>query len=44
MVGLTTAARLGAGAVRGRWIGRYGDSAAGALIAATGVAVAVLGW
>jgi hypothetical protein len=44
MVGLTLAARASASVVRGRWVGRYGDSAAGALIAGTGVAVALLGW
>jgi len=44
MVGLVVAARVGAGAIRGRWIERYGDSAAGGLIVATGVVVAVLGW
>ncbi|HEX7700942.1 MAG TPA: hypothetical protein VF403_09475 [Kofleriaceae bacterium] len=44
MVGLTTAARAGASVIRGRWAERYGDSAAGGLIVATGVVVAILGW
>ncbi|HEY5948547.1 MAG TPA: hypothetical protein VIV40_23810 [Kofleriaceae bacterium] len=44
MVGLVIASRLGAGAMlRARWVERYGDSAAGGLIAVTGVVVAVLG-
>jgi nickel/cobalt transporter (NicO) family protein len=43
MVGLTTAARAGTTLVQGRWVERYGDSAAGALIAVTGVSVALLG-
>lgn len=43
MVGLTVAARAGTSLIRGRWIERYGDSAAGALIAVTGICVAVLG-
>ena len=44
MVTLAVASRAGAGAVlRGRWIERYGDSAAGATIAVTGIAVGVLG-
>ena len=43
MVGLTTAARAGTRLVQGRWVERYGDSAAGALIAVTGVSVALLG-
>jgi hypothetical protein len=43
MVGLTAAARAGTSLVRGRWFDRYGDSAAGALIAVTGIAVAVIG-
>jgi 1,4-dihydroxy-2-naphthoyl-CoA synthase len=38
------AARAGAGILRGRWVERYGDSAAGGLIAATGVVVALVGW
>ena len=44
MVGLAVIARVGARAVRGRWLARHADSAAGALIAATGVAVMLLGW
>lgn len=43
MVGLTIAARAGSTLVKGRWVERYGDSAAGALIAVTGVSVALLG-
>jgi nickel/cobalt exporter len=44
MVTLAVASRAGAGAMlRGRWIERYGDSAAGAMIAVTGIAVGVLG-
>lgn len=44
MIGLAVAARAGAGAIRGRWVERYGDSAAGGLIVATGIAVELLGW
>jgi hypothetical protein len=44
MIGLALAARAGAGAIRGRWVERYGDSAAGGLIVATGIAVELLGW
>jgi nickel/cobalt exporter len=43
MVGLTVAARAGASLIRGTWVERYGDSAAGALIAATGIFVASIG-
>lgn len=43
MVGLTLAARAGATVLRGRWFERYGDSAAGALIACTGIFVAAIG-
>jgi hypothetical protein len=43
MVGLTLAARAGATILRGRWFERYGDSAAGALIAFTGIFVATIG-
>jgi nickel/cobalt exporter len=43
MVGLTAAARAGSSIIGGRWVDRYGDSAAGMLIAATGIAVAVIG-
>ena len=44
MVTLVALARAGAGALRGRWMERWGDGAAGASIALTGVAVALLGW
>lgn len=44
MVALSVVARAGAIAVRGRWVERYGDSAAGVLIVVTGIAVAGLGW
>jgi len=44
MVGLTVAARAGASLIRGRWVERYGDSAAGAVIFATGITVMVAGW
>lgn len=44
MVAFTVAARAGAAILRGRWVERYGDSAAGALIVATGVIVALAGW
>lgn len=44
MISLTLVARVGARAIRGRWVERYGDSAAGGLIVATGIAVALLGW
>jgi hypothetical protein len=44
MVGLAVVARAGAGLVRGRWTERWGDGAAGVSIAATGIAVALLGW
>jgi nickel/cobalt transporter (NicO) family protein len=43
MIGLTAVARAGTALIRGRWLDRYGDSAAGGLIVATGIAVAVLG-
>lgn len=43
MVGLTMAARAGTSVIRGRWVDRYGDTAAGALIAATGIGVGILG-
>ena len=43
MVGLAALARAGAGLLRGRWTERWGDSAAGASIAVTGVAVILLG-
>jgi len=44
MVALVALARAGAARVSGRWFERWADSAAGGLIAATGVAVALLGW
>jgi hypothetical protein len=37
-------ARAGARAFKAPWLDRYGDAAAGGLIAAVGVTVAVLGW
>jgi nickel/cobalt exporter len=44
MVTLVVLARAGAGLFAGRWVERWGDGAAGASIALTGVAVALLGW
>jgi hypothetical protein len=44
MVVLTVATRAGASIIRGNWIDRYGDSAAGGLIVATGCVVALAGW
>ncbi|MGB5812508.1 MAG: hypothetical protein WBG86_18375 [Polyangiales bacterium] len=44
MVMLVALAHSGARLFKGSWIERYGDSTAGALIAATGVMVGVLGW
>jgi len=44
MVALVGVAHSGARMFKGKWIERYGDSAAGGLIVATGVVVAVLGW
>jgi nickel/cobalt transporter (NicO) family protein len=44
MVGLTVAARAGISTLRGRWVEHYGESAAGALIVATGIIVALVGW
>lgn len=43
MVGLAVLARVGAGLLGGRWTEAWGDSAAGAAIAVTGIAVVVLG-
>lgn len=37
-------ARAGARVLRAPWLDRYGDAAAGGLIAAVGIAVAALGW
>lgn len=44
MVGLVALAHSGAKLFQGRWIERYGDSIAGALIVATGLTVAIMGW
>ncbi|MGE5180844.1 MAG: hypothetical protein ACM31C_02220 [Acidobacteriota bacterium] len=44
MAALTLAAHGGASRLRARWIERYGDSAAGGLIVATGIVVALAGW
>jgi hypothetical protein len=44
MVVLVALAHSGAQLFKGKWIERYGDSAAGALIVATGIVVAVLDW
>ncbi|MGD8824046.1 MAG: sulfite exporter TauE/SafE family protein [Myxococcales bacterium] len=44
MVVLVALAHSGAQRFKGKWIERYGDSAAGALIVATGVMVAILDW
>jgi hypothetical protein len=43
MCALVLASRAGIGAIRGKWVEHYGDSAAGGLIAVTGIIVAVLG-
>ncbi len=44
MLALVLPARAGAGALRLPWLDRWGDAAAGGFVAATGVAVAILGW
>ena len=44
MVALVALAHSGAQLFKGNWIERYGDSAAGALIVATGILVALLDW
>ncbi len=44
MVTLVTLAHSGAQMFKGNWIQRYGDSAAGALIVATGIVVAIFDW
>lgn len=44
MLVFSLAARAGGAVLSGRWVDRYGDSAAGALIAVTGIAVALVGW
>lgn len=43
MVGLVLASRAGIGVIRGRWVEDHGDTAAGGLIAVTGIVVAILG-
>lgn len=43
MVGLAVASRAGASILPGHWFEHYGDAAAGGMIAATGIAVALLG-
>jgi hypothetical protein len=43
MVALVLPARAGARGLRAEWLDRYGDAAAGVLIAAVGIAVGVLG-
>ena len=44
MVAFVLPARAGARAVRARWLDRYGDAAAGALIVGVGITAAALGW
>jgi hypothetical protein len=44
MAGLVAAARAGVRRVRLPWLDLYGDTAAGAVIAAVGIAVLGLGW
>jgi len=44
MVALVALAHSGAQRFKGKWVERYGDTAAGALIVATGVMVAILDW
>lgn len=44
MVALVLPAQAGAQVLRARWLDTYGDAAAGALIAATGLVVSALGW
>ena len=44
MLALVLPARAGARALRAEWLNRYGDAAAGAVIAAVGLVVAGLGW
>jgi hypothetical protein len=44
IVALTVVARAGASVLRGRWVERWGDGAAGISIVVTGIAVAILGW
>jgi hypothetical protein len=44
MVALVAVAHSGAQLFKGKWLERYGDSMAGALIVATGILVAFLDW
>lgn len=44
MVALVLPARAGVNVLRARWLDRYGDAAAGAVIVGVGVLVAGLGW
>jgi hypothetical protein len=44
MVILVGLAHSGAQLFKGKWVERYGDTTAGALIVATGVMVAILDW
>jgi hypothetical protein len=44
MVALVLPAAAAARKVRAQWFGRYGDAAAGALIASVGLLVFVTGW
>lgn len=44
MVALVLPARAGVNVLRARWLDRYGDAAAGALIVAVGLLVTGLGW
>ena len=44
MAGLVAAARAGVRQLHFGWLDRYGDAAAGAVIAAVGIAVLGLGW
>ncbi len=44
MILLVTPASVAARAVRGEWLNRYGDAAAGGVIVFVGLAVAALGW
>jgi nickel/cobalt exporter len=43
MVGLVLASRAGIGVLRAHWIEHHGDTAAGGLIALTGIVVAIVG-
>jgi len=44
MLALVLPARAGVRMLRGRWLDRYGDAAAGGIIAVVGILVARLGW